>query len=231
MSVQLPLGLSLNDSATFENFVAGPNAAAFSAVHACAGGDEPSVLYLWGAPGAGRTHLLQAACHAAARRGAQVAYLPLEQVETFSVEVCEGMEAMSLVCVDDVERVAGRDDWEQALFNLFNRVRDGGGHLLFAAAASPRAAGLRLPDLISRLGAGPVFRLEELDDAGKCRALSLRARERGLELPEEAARFLLRHYPRDLQALLGLLERLDHASLAAQRRLTVPFIKETLGGQ
>ncbi len=229
MSVQLPLGLSLNDSATFENFVAGPNVAAFSAVHACAGGEEPGLLYLWGGPGTGRTHLLQAACHAAAARGEAVAYLPLAEAEAFSVEVCDGMEAMALVCVDDLDCVAGWAPWEQALFHLFNRVRDGGGHLLFAAAAPPRTLGVQLPDLVSRLGSGPVFHMEELDDTGKCRALSLRARERGLELPEDAARFLLRHFPRDLPALIGLLDRLDRASLAAQRRLTVPFIKQTLG--
>ncbi|MEJ2344324.1 MAG: DnaA regulatory inactivator Hda [Gammaproteobacteria bacterium] len=229
MTVQLPLGLALNDSATFANYFPQPNAAAVHALHACAAGAEPAVVYLWGAPDTGRTHLLQAACHAAAAGGRAVAYLPLAGADELQPEMLDGLEAMALVCLDDVERIAGLQPWEMALFSLFNRLRELGGHLAVSARRRPQDLGLRLPDLVSRLGWGAVFRLRPLDDDQKLAALTLRARGRGLELPPEAGRYLMRRCARDMGALYGLLERLDHASLAAQRRLTVPFIKATLG--
>jgi DnaA family protein len=229
MTVQLPLGLALNDSATFANYYPQPNAAPVHALQACAAGAEPAVVYLWGAPETGRTHLLQAACHAAAAGGGSVAYLPLGGADELQPEMLEGLESMALVCLDDLDRIAGSEPWEMALFSLFNHLRELGGHLAVSAIGRPQDLGLQLPDLVSRLGWGAVFRLRPLDDDQKLAALTLRARGRGLELPPEAGRYLLRRYARDMSALYGLLEQLDQASLAAQRRLTVPFIKATLG--
>jgi DnaA family protein len=229
MSVQLPLGLSLSDSATFDNFLLGRNETAARTIQACAAGDEePPVVYLWGGASTGKTHLLQAACHHAAEHGRTAAYVPLGRAAEFPLEVLEGLESMALVCIDDVNAVAGQPDWELALFSLFNRIRDQGGRLVVAAFAAPGDIGMQLPDLVSRLSWGPVFHLQELDDDEKLEALILRARRRGLELPAETGRYLMQHYPRNMNVLFGLLERLDKASLAAQRRLTLPFVKQTL---
>jgi DnaA family protein len=132
------------------------------------------------------------------------------------------------VCVDDVEAAAGYGAWEEALFHLYNRLIDSGGGLLVSAAVAPAQLAIRLPDLVSRLGAAPVYQLHPLNDDQSLEAMRLRARQRGFELPEETGRYLLRRLPRDLSALMSLLERLDTASLAAQRKLTVPFVKSVL---
>lgn len=230
MSSQLPLGLHLNDHATFANFVAAAPSVLMQSVHATAQGDngcEP-FLYLWGAQDAGKSHLLQAACHLAAQQGSTVFYLPLSQHEDFSTEMLLGLELMDLVCIDDLHAIAGNTLWEQALFHLYNRVREQGGRLLVAANTAPASMGIRLPDLVSRLGWGAVFHLQPLQDAQKIRALQLRARLRGFDLPQEAGNYLLRRCPRDMGALFALLDRLDAASLVAQRRLTVPFIRQVL---
>jgi DnaA family protein len=230
MPAQLPLGLALDRDARFDNFFSGPNAGAVHAVCECAAGTDQPLLYLWGGIGSGKTHLLQAACQAAAAAGSTVAYVPLDQAGDWSAEVLEGLEAMALVCIDDLQAVAGRSDWEQALFALFNRLRDGGHRLAVAAVAAPAEIGLRMPDLASRLGWGGVFHLQALSDDDKLQALVLRARARGLELPAEVGGYLLTRFARDMPALFGMLEQLDRASLAAQRRLTVPFVKQVLGG-
>ena len=135
MSSQLPLGLQLNDSATFANFVAASPSVVLQSVHATAQGDEEGegFLYLWGGQGSGKTHLLQAACHLAAEQGRSVFYLPLSQQEIFSVEVADGLEAMDLVCIDDLQAIAGNPGWEQAIFHLYNRVRDAGKRMVVAA--------------------------------------------------------------------------------------------------
>lgn len=221
---QLTLRIGLRDSATFANFLAGDNTAP---LHLLQQGSEP-FIYLWGAMGSGRSHLLQAACHAETACGGSPAYLPLAELARVGVELLDGLEQMSLVCLDDLQAVVGDPVWEEGLFHLYNRVRDVGGRLLAAADASPAALGVQLADLRSRLGWGPVFQLRALDDAGKLAALQLRARARGMELSEEVGTYLLRRGPRDMHALFELLERLDQASLAAQRRLTIPFVRELI---
>ncbi len=222
MAVQLPLGITLSDSATFDNFYAGDNAAA---LHSVRSGVEPFV-YLWGTNGTGRTHLLQAACQGAAAAGATAVYLPLAQHTELSPGLLEGLETTQLVCLDDVHAIAGLDAWELALFHLYNRLRDSESRLLAAADRAPGALPLGLADLRSRLVWGPVFQLHALGDADKLAALQLRARRRGLELPAEVGEYLLRRCPRDTHSLFALLDSLDRAALAAQRRLTIPFVRE-----
>ncbi len=220
---QLPLRIGLRDSATFANFYPGANA---TAGHALQQGMEP-FIYLWGASGSGKSHLLQAACHGVTEAGGQAIYLPLDEAG-ITPPMLEGLEGMTLVCLDRLECVAGHGEWETALFHLYNRLRDSGHRLLVAGNAAPPALGLDLPDLVSRLGWGPVFQLQPLDDAGKAAALRLRAANRGMELSEEVANYLLQRAPRDMHALFTLLERLDEGSLAAQRKLTIPFVRQLL---
>lgn len=224
MIEQLPLGVGLRDSAAFENFHPGANAQAVRQLRAAA---DP-FIYLWGAPGAGKTHLLQAACAATLHLQQRAAYLPLREAERFAPGMIQGWENLELVCVDDIDAIAGRVDWERALFNLYNSLREQEGRLIVAAGGAPAGLRVTLPDLRSRLGHGLVFQLQELDDAGKLAAMRLRARRRGFELPEEAGMYLLNRYQRDMHSLCRLLDVLDTASLAAHRRLTIPFVKSVL---
>jgi len=220
----LPLRIGLRDSATFDNFLPASNA---QALHALQQPSEPFV-YLWGGAGSGKSHLLQAACHAVTEAGGSAVYLPLEELSAMSPELFEGMEQMQLVCIDEVDCIAGDSNWEQALFHLYNRLRDSGNRLIVAGQASPAALGLDLPDLVSRLGWGPVYQLQLLTDEEKAQALRLRAAQRGMEMPPEVASYLLSHAPRDMQALFILLDELDEVSLAAQRKLTIPFVRQII---
>ncbi|MBB3188896.1 DnaA regulatory inactivator Hda [Halomonas cerina] len=226
---QLPLGVGLRDDATFANFHPGPNAPLVDRlVHQLDDAGEP-FLYLWGAPGVGRSHLLQAACHAASDRDGRALYLPLDELGHFPPLMLEDIERLDLVAIDDLERVLGRKRWEEALFHAFNRLRDAGRRLVIAASSPPRQLAVQLPDLASRLTWGMTFHVQGLDDAGRLAALQLRARVRGMHLPDEVARYILHRGPRRLDELFGALETLDHASLSAQRKLTIPFVKQALG--
>ncbi|AYC32162.1 DnaA regulatory inactivator Hda [Pseudomonas cavernae] len=228
---QLPLGVRLRDDATFANYYPGANAAALGYVErlceADAGWTE-SLIYLWGGEGVGRSHLLQAACLRFEQHGEQAVYLPLTEVVEYGPVLLDNLEQCELVCLDDLDAVAGRDDWEVALFHLFNRLRDSGRRLLLAASAAPRELAIRLPDLQSRLSLALVFQLQSLSDEDKLRALQLRASRRGLHLTDEVGRFILTRGTRSMSALFELLEQLDQASLQAQRKLTIPFLKEVL---
>ncbi len=229
---QLSLGVSLNDDATFENFYAPAhthNAMVVEGLRQQMTGRGEAFLYLWGAPGCGLTHLLQAACHEAQTLNLSFQYLPLRDLVGYAPdELFSGLETLDFVCLDCLVAVAGRSDWERALFNLYNQLRDAGKKLLVAAEQSPRELPLSLEDLRSRLQWGVTFQVHQLSDDDKQHALQLRARARGLELSDEVAQYIIQRLPRDTNELFWQLQRLDHASLAEQRKLTIPFVKKIL---
>ena len=229
MMQQLPLGIRLRSDASFDNFVVGDNAVLVATMRQFASTASPvHALYLHGASGSGRSHLLHAAATAAAAAGRQVALLPL-QLSGLSPEVLAGFEQSELVCIDDLDAVCADRAWAEALFHLFNAVRDRGGQLLFAASQPPAALACGLPDLQSRLASMLVCAVQELSDDDKQALLMQRGAERGLRVPMEVAQYLLNRHSRALSDLLALLDQLDQASLAEQRRLTVPFVRQVLG--
>jgi len=226
-AAQIPLPFPLPHLA-FGAFWPGVNQALFDQLQRTAGGTEERIVYLWGAEGTGKSHLLQAVCNRAGAAARRAAYVPLSDRERLDPSLLEGLEEMNVVCIDDVNRAAGNAAWEQALFHLFNRIRDAGRSLVFAADAAPASLPIALSDLKSRLSWDLVFRIEPLDEAERFAALRHRAAQRGMEIPDDVLRFLSRRIARDPHTLFGWLERLDRESLAAQKKLTVPFVKELL---
>ena len=223
---QLPLRVRPNETARFETFVPGPNR---EVLQLLSGGSAPPVLWLWGRPGTGKSHLLRAACAAAGDRGGVATYIDLQA--TTAPGLLDGCESLDLVALDGLDRVAGDADWNAAIFRLHTLLQDDAGRLLISSTAPPAALRLTLPDLRSRLLAAPVHQLRELDEAGQIQVLEARAARRGLELSREAAAYLVHRLPRDMHSLCAVLDRLDEAALVAQRRLTVPFLREVLEAQ
>lgn len=228
MTTQLPLRLMLRETATFDNFYAGDNLPLLDALKALLRGDGERFIYLWGQPGVGRTHLLQACCHEMQTVAPGVMYLSLASAQ-LSAEILQDLENRQLVCIDDVDAVLGNYVWEEALLHFYNRARDGGMRLVIAGNELPSRMTHCLADLRSRLSWGLVFHVAGLSDEQKIKALQIHAHERGIELSDDVGHFLLRHYPRDMSALFQLLNRLDQASLIEQRKLTVPFVRQVLG--
>lgn len=226
---QLTLPVVIRDDARFANYHAGPNEQIVQSLQQQWTTRGEPFIYLWGASGVGCSHLLQAACHYAEGLGHHSVYLPLDELVEMGPGVLESMEQLPLVALDNLQVIAGNEEWEEAIFHLFNRIRDRQSHLLIAANANPQQLGIRLPDLASRLSWGMVYQVVALADEEKVLALLLRAHRRGLNLTDDVARYILTRGPRDSQALFDLLERLDQASLTAQRKLTIPFIKAEMG--
>lgn len=217
---QIPLGVRLRSAAVFENFLGGPNLEAIEAVRTAA---DP--VWICGPAASGKTHLLQAVCATSTR---PCAYVDLLGDPGMPPAALEGLERLALLSLDNVDRIAGEAGWERALFHLFNAVLEHRTRLILAARTIPTAIRWCLPDWASRAASCQVFQLRLLDDVERIEALRLRARTRGLTLPRETARYLLRRMPRDQQTLFDLVDRLDEAALVAQRRLTVPFVRQAL---
>jgi DnaA family protein len=220
----LALPLRLADHAVFESFVSAGNEALVATLGDLAGGGGQG-CWLWGAAAVGKTHLLQAVCD---RAGDRSVYVPLRMLLDAGPDILHGLESRNLICLDDIETVAGNADWEGALFALCNQVFDANRAMIVAATMSPRECPIALPDLQSRLVRLPIFQVHPLDEKDRVIALQLRARHRGLDLPDDTANYLLSRSRRDMASLYQLLDRLDLEALRAKRRLTIPFVKEVM---
>ena len=227
MYTQLTLDLQLKDSFTFDNLVSGPNQLLIDWLQSPQLGEE-SQLYLWGAHNTGKSHLMQALCQQLTQQGKRVSYLPLHQLIDYSPDVFQGQEAMDVCCIDDLQLLQDKPHWQEALFDLINRMREDQRQLIFSASQPPTELPISLKDLSSRLQWGAVFKLLPLNDSEKCQALQQRADARGFELADNVAAYLLNNYNRDMADLFEMLDALDKAQLQQHRRLTIPFVKSVL---
>ena len=186
-------------------------------------------MFLSGPDGCGKSHLLNALCHAARNAGMAAFYVALKRLPEEAAAGLEGLQTLDLVCVDDLDHVAGNPVWEQALFRCFNDVRDAGGRLLVSSSQPLSSLPIRLPDLASRLAWGVRQNLQPPDDAGKLEVLQQRARALRIEVPRDVQNYLLRYGRRDMSSLLTALERLKDAAFAGKRKITVPLARDVLG--
>ncbi len=229
--VQLSLHVSLSDEATFANYYASgeTNSQAIAALKQFSSGAGENGLMIWGARGAGLTHLLQAVCHDATENQLAIQYIPMRHMIGYSAEdICEGLDGVEIVVFDGIDYICGNKNWEHELFHLFNRIKDRGHKILFSSHTSPPSLPILLADLKSRLLGCVIYHIESMSDSEKEQALIARAAARGMDLSEEVARFILSRASRDTQELFYLLHRLDDASLQQQRKLTIPFVKDVL---
>jgi DnaA family protein len=224
---QLPLSVRIPDRAVFATYLLARNVQAVEHLTLVASGHRVETTWLCGPLGTGKTHLLQAVCVQASETK-QAAYFPMREFVSLGVGVLEELPPFDCLCLDDVDAITGNREWERALFGALIEMQERGARLVMSAEAPPALIQWALPDLGSRCAASAVFQLRVLDEQEQQDALKLRARVRGVELPDETARWLLRRFPRDMRTLYDLLDALDEASLVAQRRLTVPFIRSVL---
>ena len=229
MNQQLALAIQLSDEATLEDFHWGHNLLLQQHVQTLLGpGEMKHLLYVWGPPGCGKSHLLQACCHALHRTKA--IYLPLPILKEFSPQLLEGLEEHALICIDDIDAIEGLSAWEEALFHLYNRIRENAhSTLIISGRTTPINSPIRLADLKSRLGWGLIVQLDELSDEDKIKTLQHHAQKRGFELPTSVVQFLMSRCARNMHDLHQLLNQLDETSLAAHRKITIPFAKQALG--
>lgn len=232
----MPLPIHQIDDDTFENFYVENSQALLDSLRQNFGEVHQPFFYIWGGESSGKSHLLKAVSNHYLLNNLNASYIPLDKSQYFSPVVLDNADKLDVICIDDIQIVAGDKEWELALFNLFNKIREQqslfhSGRktlLLISACCPPNKLNVKLPDLRSRLTWGEVYYLPELKDEQKRTILQRAAYQKGLELSDEAANFLLKHLDRDLKVQLAKLDILDRASLQAQRKLTLPFIKEIL---
>lgn len=228
MTEQLPLSIQLGQKSSFEEFSWGRNQVLKQEILKHNAGIGEAFIYIWGPSGSGKSHLLQASCQSIHHNQSAI-YLPLALLKNCGPQMLEDLNHQRWIFIDDLDEIVQSKEWEEALFHLFNRVRDEkSNHLMMTGKKSPAELGLSLADLQSRLNGTLIFQLQTLSDEDKIQSLSLHAQKRGLEFPPPVAQFLLNRADRNMNELLRLLELLDKASLINQRKITIPFVKMVL---
>lgn len=227
MHPQLPLSFDADGAKTFESFHPGSNRAVWHNLQSFAAAEAPDLQYLiWGETGVGKTHLLNACCHQAASLGFRIAYIPVSLVN--GADVFEGLADCDLVCIDDIDLLPQQKDIELGLFALFNALRARDARLLVASACATDALSLQLPDLRTRLGWGVTYKLQELSADDVRQSLEQQAIAAGLLLEGNVVDYLMNHFPRDIDSQTRNLKLLDRASMQAQRKITIPLVREVL---
>jgi DnaA-homolog protein len=220
---QLALDFRTAVEPTLDNFAVGRNAELVAHLRTMAlSRTREHVLYLWGAPGSGRTHLVKGTLRAFGAAGASVKYVGSDDAIALAEEELGDTRAIG---VDDVERL--HEVAQVSLFNVYNSVLDNGSVLIVAGNAPPSRLALRA-DLTTRLASGLTYEVHGLNDAEKAQALSEHAAVRGFTLQPEVCDYLLAHVPRDMTALLEIVDTLDRYSLEAQRPVTIPLVRAML---
>jgi len=226
-SPQIPLQLEPRRPDRLADFVAGPNAGVLASVESLL--DEPGgSLFISGPDGSGKSHLLNALCHLARERGLAAFYIALSKLPEEASASLEGLRVLDLVCVDDLDSVAGNPTWEKALFACFNEIRAANGRLLVSSKKPLSKLELFLPDLASRLAWGVRQNLQLPDDEGKLEILKQRANTLRIEVPEEVQSYLIKRGKRDMTSLLQTLEQLKDVAFAEKRKITVPMARRIL---
>lgn len=226
MSEQLPLALRWPAHQRLDSFVIGDNAAGLDILSRAAAGDGIERVFLAGVAGSGKTHLLIGVCAEAVAGERTAQYLDLSRVAGDLASSIRRFGGSDVLAIDNLDAILGIEEAEHALFDLYNRCRAEGATLLFAASELPGNLGLRLPDLRSRLSACTQWQIRPLTEQTRRELLRVLAARRGLEMDELVLDWLFARNARDLGSLVALLDRIDRAALAAQRRVTVPFLRQ-----
>ena len=225
---QIPFEFGNFQKIDFASFIEGENQDLLDFLITVTKKKKNDCLYIWGSQGTGKTHLLQAACKQADDMNSQVTYIPLKQHEEFDSEIFNGLGKLDLICVDDLEFISGNLEWQQRLTLLYNEIRDNNNSIIISSTSSPKNIKIELDDLKSRLVWGQVHKIKPPNDELKIEILKRKASERSFELSESVAEFLIHRTERDLNSLIKILDVIDHSSLAAKRKVTIPFVKKLI---
>jgi DnaA family protein len=228
MIEQYPLHFEFRANQTFDDFFAGANAPVIDDLKQCVMGDDAQQIFLWAKSGQGKSHLLQACCHYAQSHERPSFYFDLARYRRHSSDILLGLDDYDVVCIDNVDWILGREKWEQGLSNFMQRHYERGHRLILSSTQLPNHMMIKSADLKTRLSWGLVMQLKTLVDTSSVDALIFKADAMGLEISPQVGRFLTIQHQAELDSLWAMLEKLDRASLAAKRKLTIPFLKQLL---
>ena len=202
---QLSLNLEIKHDASLSDF-AGPGwMAIIDAVRQMHVGLMRQ-LYLFGSPATGKSHLLSAICESFIEMDRSAICLSLNELVYTDVNVLSSLETFDVIAIDNLEVLQLSTQWQEALFHLINRSREGECQLLFAAKQPASELPFALPDLLTRLAQAPAFKVPDgTDIRDRQTMLESILKRRGWQFDERIISHLLTEGPHRIGAMMDVL--------------------------
>jgi len=230
MSHQIPLQFEFQSNHSFSTFYHGDNEETINHLqHFCHSTELQ--IYLWGTAGTGKTHLLQATTQETNKQTKSSFYFSFDSNSLPAPSMLTGLENLDIICFDNIDHIAGNNEWEQAFFNFFNLHRDRNKQLILSSSCPPKYLAIELPDLKTRMSWGLTLKLKELTDDQQLNALIYKANSLGFKIPSHVGQYIITHYTSDLPSTWRLLKKIELATLSAKRKITIPFLKQMMSEQ
>jgi DnaA family protein len=185
-------------------------------------------LFIYGTKQSGKTFLLQAMCNSYSSMGKSSLYVPLKKVMNYGVEIFESLENIDLICIDGIEQVISKTEWEKEIFNLINKALISKSRLILTSSKDLKSLNFLLPDLESRIKKIQSYELYPIDDKDIIDALKYISQFKSINLGDKEAKYLVTYSQRDISNLIQILESLDQLSMEMKRKITIPLIKEVI---
>ena len=185
-------------------------------------------LFIYGSKESGKTYLLQAMCNSYSSDNKSSLYMPLENAMNYGVEIFESLENIQLICLDGIENVISKIEWEKAIFNLINKTLISKSRLIITSSEDLQSLNFVLPDLESRLRKIESYELTPIQDKDILDALKYISKLKSINLGDKEARYLVTYAQRNISNLVKILESLDQLSMEMKRKITIPLIKEVI---
>jgi DnaA family protein len=228
MAEQLPLNFEFRANQTFDEFFAADNLELVQHLQHCVAGQGIAQIIIWGEAGLGKSHLLQACCQQAYQQGLSAFYFAFAAEPLPDAALLSGLDSFDVVCFDNIEYISGDPEWEPAFISFLNQHRVPACRLILASHFAPEQLPIRSSALKKHLWACLILQLQALSADDRLQALMFKAHKMGFDITPTVAQFLLHHNDQQLASLWLLLADLDRLSLAAKRKLTIPFLKTIL---
>jgi DnaA family protein len=185
-------------------------------------------LFIYGTKESGKTFLLQAMCNSYSSVSKLSLYIPLKKVMNYGVEIFESLENIDLICIDGIEEVISKIEWEKAIFNLINKALISETRLILTSSKDLKSLNFSLPDLESRIRKIQSYELYPINDEDIFDALKYISKLTSINLGDKEARYLVTYSQRNISNLVHILESLDQLSMEMKRKITIPLIKEVI---
>ena len=185
-------------------------------------------LFIYGSKESGKTYLLQAMCNSYSSDNKSSLYIPLKKAIDYGIEIFESLENIQLICLDGIENVISKIEWEKAIFNLINKTLISKSRLIITSSEDLQSLNFVLPDLESRLRKIESYELTPIQDKDILDALIYISKLKSINLGDKEARYLVTYAQRNISNLVKILESLDQLSMEMKRKITIPLIKEVI---
>ena len=227
---QLIFPFQVNQKASFKSFFCSPdNIELMSRLADLVVSKNADELIINGAEGSGKSFLMQAICNALSSSGKQFVFIPMNKAINMGVEIFQNLASLNAVCIDDLQLILSREEWETALFNLINECQQSNCSLILSFGGYQSLEDItQLPDLLSRIKRMEFMKLQAVQDEFLNQALDFVSQQLDINLEKAELEFLLKHQTREFSLLVDNLMVLDKQAASLKRKITIPLIKETL---